>query len=291
MIRSMTGFGHCEYTENGITFTVEIKSVNHRYMDIFLRMPKQLSCFEEMVRTLIAGRIQRGKVDIYITYDDKSPQTQKVLLDENLAKAYCDALKNIAEELGLRDDISVSTLTRFPDILKVEKQDSDDMAGGILEKAVNGAIEILLDMRGNEGAKLKDSLLDNLLNIGNFIVKIQSKAPVVVKEYKEKLESRLSELIDLQRVDPARIATEVAIFADKCSIDEELVRLKSHIAQMREMLHGGSPVGKKADFLIQEMNREVNTIGSKSSDLEITRYVVELKSEIEKLREQIQNIE
>jgi len=287
----MTGFGHCEYTENDITFTVEIKTVNHRYTDIFLRIPKQISSFEDRVRSIITSRIQRGKIDVYINYDNKSSQSLQVLLDEKLAKAYCDALKRIADSLGLRDDISVSSLVRFPDILKVEKQDNDEYIGQVLDKAINQAIDVLLEMRAKEGEKLKDSLLANLSVIEEFTEKIRQKAPLVVKEYKEKLESRLSELIDIQRVDPARIAAEVALFADKCNIDEELVRLSSHIAQMRDMLNQGSPVGKKADFLIQEMNREVNTIGSKAGDLEITKNVVELKSEIEKLREQIQNIE
>ena len=291
MLRSMTGFGHCEYTENDITFTVEIKTVNHRYSDIFLRMPKQLSSFEDRVRSIVNSKIQRGKADIYITYDNKSSQAQEVILDEKLAQAYCSALKKISGELGLRDDVSASSLARFPEILKVEKRDSDDSIGQILEKTVNTAISELIGMRIKEGEKLKETLLLNLFTIEQFIAKIQHKAPMVVKEYKEKLEARLSELIDIQRVDASRIATEVAIFADKCSIDEELVRLRSHIIQMREMLDQGSPVGKKADFLIQEMNREVNTIGSKANDLEITRNVVELKNEIEKLREQIQNIE
>lgn len=291
MLRSMTGFGHCEYTENDITFTVEIKTVNHRYTDIFLRMPKQISSFEDRVRSIITSRIQRGKIDVYITYDNQSSQSLQVLLDEKLARAYCDALKRIAENLGLRDDISVSSLVRFPDIIRVEKQDNDEYIGSVLEKAIDKAIDALLEMRSKEGEKLKDSLMANLSVIEDYTQKIKQKAPFVVIEYKEKLESRLSELIDIQRVDPARIAAEVAIFADKCSIDEELVRLSSHISQMRDMLNEGSPVGKKADFLIQEMNREVNTIGSKASDLEITKNVVELKSEIEKLREQIQNIE
>lgn len=291
MLRSMTGFGHCEYTENDITFTVEIKTVNHRYTDIFLRMPKQISSFEDRVRSIITSRIQRGKIDVYITYDNQSSQSLQVLLDEKLARAYCDALKRIAENLGLRDDISVSSLVRFPDIIRVEKQDNDEYIGSVLEKAIDKAIDALLEMRSKEGEKLKDSLMANLSVIEDYTQKIKQKAPFVVIEYKEKLESRLSELIDIQRVDHARIAAEVAIFADKCSIDEELVRLSSHISQMRDMLNEGSPVGKKADFLIQEMNREVNTIGSKASDLEITKNVVELKSEIEKLREQIQNIE
>ncbi|MGI6084378.1 MAG: YicC/YloC family endoribonuclease [Acetivibrionales bacterium] len=291
MLKSMTGFGHCEYTENDITFTVEIKTVNHRYSDIFLRMPRQLSAFEEQIRSLASAKIQRGKIDIYITYDNKSSGFQEVMLDESLAKAYCNALRRISDDLGLRDDISATSIARFPDILKVEKQDNDEETGKILEKAFNTALEELLNMRAREGEKLKDSLLSNLSEIEKYIEKIQQKAPSVVTDYKEKLEARLSEIIDLQIVDPARLATEIALYADKCSIDEELVRLKSHIMQMREMLDEGSPVGKKADFLIQEMNREVNTIGSKASDLDITRNVVELKSEIEKLREQIQNIE
>lgn len=291
MLRSMTGFGHSEYTENDITFTVEIKTVNHRYTDIFLRMPKQLSTFEERIRSLISSKILRGKIDLYITYDNKSSRIQMVTLDEKLAQAYCDALRKVTQELGLRDDISASSLARFPDILKVEKQENEEEIGNILEKAVNIALIELLEMRTREGEKLKDSLLANLSAIEVFIGKIQEQAPLVVKDYKMKLEERLAELVDIQMVDPGRIATEVALFADKCSIDEELVRLKSHILQMKNMLNEGSPVGKKADFLIQEMNREVNTIGSKASNLEITRNVVELKSEVEKLREQIQNIE
>jgi len=291
MLRSMTGYGHCEYTENDISFTIEIKTVNHRYIDIFLKMPKQLSVFEDMIRSLVSAKIQRGKIDIYITYDNKSSDFQEVILDEGLAKAYCDALRKISDGLGLRDDISATSLARFPDILKVEKQENNEEVGKILEKAFSMALDELVQMRTREGEKLKESLLANLSTIEDYIEKIKEKAPLVVKEYKEKLEMRLNELIDIQRVDPARIATEVALFADKCSIDEELVRLKSHIIQMREMLDVGSPVGKKADFLIQEMNREVNTIGSKASNIDITRNVVELKSEIEKLREQIQNIE
>ncbi|MGI6050817.1 MAG: YicC/YloC family endoribonuclease [Acetivibrionales bacterium] len=291
MLRSMTGFGHSEYTENDITFTVEIKTVNHRYGDIYLRMPKQLSVFEEQIRSLVSKRIIRGKTDIYITYDNSSSQIQEVILDEKLAKAYCDALRRITQSLGVKDDINASTLARFPDILKVEKQDNEEEIAPILLKAVDLALDELIEMRINEGEKLKESLFANLSAIEVFLGKVQDKAPFVVMEYKSKLEERLSELIDIQMADPSRIATEVALFADKCSIDEEIVRMQSHIIQMRNMLNAGSPVGKKADFLIQEMNREVNTIGSKANNLEITNNVVELKNEIEKLREQIQNIE
>lgn len=291
MLRSMTGFGHSEHTVNDITFIAEIKSVNHRYCDIFIRMPKQLNVFEEKIRSLISSKMQRGKIDLYISYENNSSQTQEVILDEKLAQAYCDALKKTTQNLGLRDDITATSLTRFPDILKVEKKDYDEDIGIILETAVEKALHELMEMRAREGEKLKESLLFNLSSIETFMGRIQKQAPLVVKDYKEKLEGRLSELIDIQMADPTRIATEIALFADKCSIDEELVRMESHISQMRVMLNTGSPVGKKADFLIQEMNREINTIGSKASNLEITKNVVELKSEIEKLREQIQNIE
>jgi len=246
---------------------------------------------EEQVRSLVNDRIHRGKIDVYINYDNKSSNDQEVILDESLAKAYYSALKKITDNLGLRDDITASTIARFPDIIKVEKKEDNDYIAEILKKAVSVAIDEVIEMRTREGQKLKENLFDILDNIEKFIEKIEQKAPIVVEEYKEKLEQRLSELIDIQKVDPARIATEVALFADKCNIDEELTRLNSHISQMRDMLNAGSPVGKKADFLIQEMNREVNTIGSKANNLDITRNVVELKSEIEKLREQIQNIE
>jgi uncharacterized protein (TIGR00255 family) len=290
MIRSMTGFGYCEYSENGITFTIEIKTVNHRYFDIFLRMPKQISSFEDRVRSIISGRIQRGKVDVYITCDNKSEDASQVVLDERLAKAYSNALKTLANNLGLEDDVSVSILARFPDILKVENKEDDDRMGGILEKAVEKAVSSLIEMREKEGQRLKESMVLILETVKSYLNKVRERAPLIVKEHKEKLEVRLEELAGMS-VDPARLAVEVAIFADRCSIDEEIVRLGSHIDQMEDMLEQGSPVGKKLDFLIQEMNREVNTIGSKAGDLDITRYVVELKNEIEKLREQVQNIE
>jgi len=207
MLRSMTGYGHCEYTENDISFTIEIKTVNHRYIDIFLKMPKQLSVFEDMIRSLVSAKIQRGKIDIYITYDNKSSDFQEVIFDEGLAKAYCDALRKISDGLGLRDDISATSLARFPDILKVEKQENNEEVGKILEKAFSMALDELVQMRTREGEKLKESLLANLSTIEDYIEKIKEKAPLVVKEYKEKLEMRLNELIDIQRVDPARIAT------------------------------------------------------------------------------------
>jgi len=286
----MTGFGCYEYSEDDITFTIEIKTVNHRYFDLFLRMPKQIQAFEDRVRSIVSNKIQRGKVDVYITCDNKAEDAIDVVLDERLARAYSDALKAMADHLGIKDDISVSTLARFPDILKVEKKEDDERIGNILEKAVDQAVSSLVEMREKEGEKLKESMVLNLQNVRAYLDKVRERAPLVVREYKEKLEARIEELAGM-KVDPARLAMEVALFADKCSIDEEIVRLESHIDQMNDLLEKGSPVGKKLDFLIQEMNREVNTIGAKASDLDITRCVVELKSEIEKLREQVQNIE
>jgi len=286
----MTGFGCYEYSEDDITFTIEIKTVNHRYFDLFLRMPKQIQAFEDRVRSIVSNKIQRGKVDVYITCDNKAEDAIDVVLDERLARAYSDALKAMADHLGIKDDISVSTLACFPDILKVEKKEDDERIGNILEKAVDQAVSSLVEMREKEGEKLKGSMVLNLQNVRAYLDKVRERAPLVVREYKEKLEARIEELAGM-KVDPARLAMEVALFADKCSIDEEIVRLESHIDQMNDLLEKGSPVGKKLDFLIQEMNREVNTIGAKASDLDITRCVVELKSEIEKLREQVQNIE
>lgn len=290
MLRSMTGFGCYEYSEDDVTFTIEIKTVNHRYFDLFLRMPRQISAFEDRVRGIISSRIQRGKVDVYITCDDAGDDAVEVVPDERLAEAYCRALKSLADNLGIKDDLSVSTLARFPDILKVEKKENDERMGSILEKAVEEAVSSLIEMREREGERLKASMLLNLQNVKSFLDKVKERAPMVVKEYKQKLEVRIEELTGM-KIDPARLAMEVALFADKCSIDEEIVRLESHIGQMESLLDQGSPVGKKLDFLIQEMNREVNTIGAKASDLEITQCVVELKNEIEKLREQVQNIE
>lgn len=291
MLKSMTGFGHCERTENETTLTVEIRTVNHRYCDVYLRMPKQLNGFEEMARSAITSRVMRGKVDVFVTLDQKSAAVMQASVDETLAGSYVQALRTLADRFGLRDDISVTALARFPDIIRLEKREEDTDLEKLLVAAVTGAVDALLDMRGREGEKLGESLRANLRFIENQVTRIAAHAPTVVQDYRERLENRIQDLLDPQKLDPQRLATEVAIFADKCSIDEELVRLGSHIVQMDDMLEAGSPVGKKLDFLIQEMNREVNTIGSKASSLEITKTVVEIKSEIEKMREQIQNIE
>ena len=292
MLKSMTGYGRCEYQDSNLRMTVELKSVNHRYCEVFIRMPRQLGSFEARIRTLIMERISRGKIGVFLNWDNLSDQAKEVILDEGLAKAYYNALMKISAGLGLRDDISSSTLAKFPDILKVEKKDEDDEAiWAVIKTAVNDALGRQIIMREKEGEKLQKSLSDILCSIESHVSFLETREPVVVREYRDKLSARIQELMENNVVDETRLAMEVAIFADRCCITEELVRLKSHISQFRDIMNMNGAVGKKMDFLLQEMNREVNTIGSKSNDLEITIHVVELKCEIEKVRELIQNIE
>lgn len=292
MIKSMTGFGRGENSQNGKEFTVEIKTVNHRYSDIFVKMPRQISFMEDKVRELVGKAISRGKIDVFITYYNYSEDAKHVAFDESLANAYIKAVEELRDKYGLKDDITVSLISKYPDVLKVEQAEEDEeLLWSLLKVSVNKAIEALVKMREIEGEGLKNVLLDRADYIESVIGEIAKRAPEIPKEYKLKLTTRIKDLMDQQTIDENRLATEVAIFADRCSIDEELVRLSSHINQMREAFSLNQPVGRKLDFLVQEMNREINTIGSKANDLSITKHVVELKSEIEKIREQIQNIE
>jgi uncharacterized protein (TIGR00255 family) len=292
MIRSMTGYGRGEAREEGREFLVEIKTVNHRYSDIFIKIPRQIAFLEEKVRDLIGKSLSRGKIDVYITYENFREESNLVLINESLAKTYIKALERLRDSFNLSDDISVSLIAKFPDVLKVEQVEEDEYKiWELLKSAIDKALESVIAMRENEGEKLKTDLLERLSNIERTIKAIFVRAPDVVTEYKQKLEKRIKELLEQQTIDESRIAAEVALFADRCSIDEEIVRLRSHTSQLAKMCDESLPVGRKLDFLIQEMNREVNTIGSKANDLIITKSVVELKSEIEKMREQIQNIE
>ncbi len=292
MIKSMTGFGRGEYVQDGREFTVEIKTVNHRYSDVFIKMPRQIGFLEDKVRGLVGKAISRGKIDVFVTYYNYSENSKFVTFDEALAKAYIAAVESLRDQYELRDDISVSLISRYPDVLKVEQNEEDeDILWNMLKIAVENALSSLVSMREHEGEELKKVLLERAAYIESVVADISKRAPEVPKEYKLKLDARLKELLEQQTIDENRLATEVAIFADRCSIDEELIRLASHIGQMREALNLDLPVGRKMDFLIQEMNREINTIGSKANDLAITKNVVEVKSEIEKIREQIQNIE
>ncbi len=293
MVRSMTGFGRGTCNESGKEFTVEIKSVNHRYIDFYIKLPRQIAYLEERIREVVSKSIFRGKVDIFISFEDRSEDSKSVMLDEALAGAYIQAIEKLKGKYGLKDDLSVSLISRFPDVLKIEKtEDDEEQLWSILNKALEAAVASLLQMREKEGNELRSSLLQKADYMESIISQITNRSPEVVIEYKQKLENRIKDLLNQQTVDENRLAMEVAIFADRCSIDEELVRLGSHLSQLRDILSiKKQPVGRKLDFLVQEINREINTIGSKSNDIMITKNVLELKSETEKIREQIQNME
>jgi uncharacterized protein (TIGR00255 family) len=292
MIKSMTGYGRGVSQEGDKEFQVEIKTLNHRYIDIFIKMPRQISFLEDRVREMVVKSLSRGKIDVYITYKDAEETAKLVSVDKSIAGSYINAVKKLRDEFFLKDDISVSLISQFPDVFHIENVEEDeDAIWSVLQIAVQNALDSLIEMREIEGESLKSELDKKAAGLESIIDEISFRSPEVVKEYKVKLENRINELLEQQTIDEARIATEVAIFADKCSIDEEIARLRSHILQLVETLGLKEPVGRKLDFIIQEMNREINTIGSKANDLEITKKVVEVKSEIEKMREQAQNIE
>ena len=293
MIRSMTGFGRGEAGDDVRLFVVEMKSVNHRYNDIVVRMPKRLSYFEEKVKDLVKNEIKRGRVELYISLENIGEGDTDIALNLPLAQKYLTCLKEIQEKLQIVDDISVSLLAKFPDVIKVETAEEDeDKLWLCLKEASQKALQLLMNMREDEGKKLSEDIENRCDYISEIIKTIEKRSPQVVLEYKEKLRERVNELLDDSvQIDETRLNTEVVVYADKSAITEETVRLNSHIYQLKKALTEKQPVGRKLDFLIQEMNREVNTIGSKSNDLEIVSHVVELKSELEKIREQVQNIE
>jgi uncharacterized protein (TIGR00255 family) len=291
LIKSMTGFGRGEFSQGASTFSVDVRSVNHRYSDVSVRMPRAMSVLEEKVREFVTEKISRGKVDVYINYNTFG-QNSQVKLDTNLAKAYVDSLNTLKEMFGIRDDISLSLLTRFPDIMALETVEMDmDELWVMLKQALEMAFNALVEMRQREGERLKNDLLEKLVNVKGFVGNIKEKSYSIVDEYKNKLYDRIKELTKDIQIDENRLLTEVAVFADKSSIDEELVRLESHLEELQKALNIKGSVGKKLDFIIQEMNREVNTIGSKITDLGILNNVISIKTEIEKIREQVQNIE
>ena len=292
MIKSMTGFGRCEIAENNRKFTVEMKSVNHRYLDVNIKMPKKLNFFESAIRGELKNYISRGKVDIFITYEDFSEDNSSVRYNRELAEEYLGYLQQMAEDFGLDNDIRVSTLSKYPEVFTMEEQNVDEEElWKELQKAVQGAAEMFVQTRITEGDQLRQDLvvkLDNMLSLVDFIAE---RSPKIVAEYRQRLEDKVRELLGDNTVDEARLLTEVTIFADKVCVDEELVRLRSHIETTKKTLLEGGTIGRKLDFIAQEMNREANTTLSKSNDLEISNCAIELKTEIEKVREQIQNIE
>lgn len=293
MIKSMTGFGRCEVMEENRRFTVEMKGVNHRYLDANIRMPKKLNFFETSIRGLLKQSVQRGKVDIFITYEDLSESQMTLKYNEALAGEYLSYFKKMAEDFSLENDIRVSALSRYPEILTMEEQtlDEEELWKG-LKKALDGAIAQFVETRGIEGENLKKDLTGKLDGMLKLVERIEERAPQIIAEYRKKIESKVKELLEDTQIEDSRIAAEVVIFADKICTDEEVVRLKSHVEHMKEsLLSDENGIGRKLDFIAQEMNREANTILSKANDLEISNLGIELKTEIEKIREQIQNIE
>lgn len=292
MIKSMTGFGRCEIQEGDRKITVEMKAVNHRYLDINIKMPKKLSFFEAAIRNELKNFMQRGKVDIFITYEDYTESNVCVRYNKDLAAEYMGYLQKMAKDFSLDNDIRVSALSRYPEVLTMEEQTIDETElWNILKKAVIGAAEGFVAARIKEGENLRNDLIDKLEGMKKNVEFISGRSPQIIAEYKQKLEEKVKALLEDTKVDESRLLMEVTLFADKACVDEELVRLRSHIDATKEALQEGGGIGRKLDFIAQEMNREANTILSKASDLEVTNCAINLKTEIEKVREQIQNIE
>ena len=292
MVKSMTGFGRCEISEGDRKMTVEMKSVNHRYLDVAIKMPKKLNFFESAIRSLLKTYIQRGKVDVFITYEDLSEANTTLRYNQALAAEYLKYLNQMAEEFHLEQDVKVSALSRYPEVLVMEEvQEDEEELWKLLEKAVKGACEQFVETRIREGENLKRDLLIKLDELLEHVAYVEERSPQIVAEYREKLTEKVKELLADTQMEESRIAAEVTIYADKICVDEEIVRLKSHIKHTKETLEKEDSVGRKLDFIAQEMNREANTILSKSNDLEVSNHAIELKTGIEEVREQIQNIE
>ena len=292
MIRSMTGYGSAKGTVEGLEIQVELKSVNNRYLDASVRLPRSFLFAEEMVKSRVQKHISRGKVDVFVSVDTGAAGDMTVRVNEGLARGYLEAIRHIAAAYGLPDDLTAQGLGRFPDVLSVEKRDLDAEAiSAGMGEIVEAALRDFDNMREREGEKLRDDVLGRLETIGDLVAQVEETAPETVAAYRRRLEQKMAEVLGTAGIDENRILAEAAIFADRIAVDEETVRLRSHMSQLREMVNGRSPIGRKLDFLIQEFNREANTIGSKCQNSEIAHVVVDLKSEIEKIREQIQNIE
>ena len=292
MIKSMTGFGRSEIAEGDRKITVEMKSVNHRYLDVNIKMPKKLNFFETSIRNALKQYIQRGKVDIFITYEDYTESNLCVKYNRELAAEYMKYLEQMSEDFALDNDVRVSALSRYPEVLSMEEQTIDEEElWQMLEKAISKAAEGFVETRLKEGEHLREDLTGKLDGMLAHVEYITERSPEIIAQYRQKLEDKVKELLGDVQIDENRLLMEVTIFADKVCVDEELVRLRSHIETTKESLLQGGGIGRKLDFIAQEMNREANTILSKTNDLEISNRAIELKTEIEKVREQIQNIE
>ena len=292
MIRSMTGYGKSESVIDNMTVSLEVKSVNHRFFEFSIRLPKTYSFLEDRLKSLFQSKVSRGKLDVYLNIDCGEIGNTKIEINHSYAKSYINALKELSQTFGIKDDISVSTIARNSDIFNITKESIDeDIVWDAVSMVANQAIDAFVFMRENEGARLVNDVKSHVVQILKRVEFVELKSPETVKAYREKIEKKVRELIGDVHVDEQRLITETAIFADKVAVCEETVRLRSHIDQLVELLDSGDAVGRKLDFIVQEMNREANTIGSKCQNIEVSRATVDIKSEIEKIREQIQNIE
>ena len=291
MIRSMTGYGRGNISKNEREYQIEIKSVNHRYLDISAKMPRQLSYLEDAIKKEIASKVKRGKIDVFITFNNNSLEGRTIKINTELAHAYIEELKRLSEKEKILSDIQVTEISKYPDVLNIQNEQDDDKIKEELIEVLNDAIENFISMRQTEGSKISEDLLKRLDYIEVKVNEISKLSTGLIEEYVVKLEARIKEILKDQEIDKQRLAQEVVIYADKCSVEEEITRLNSHILQFKNLLNSEEAVGKKLDFIVQEMNRETNTIGSKANNLDITNRVIDLKTEIENIREQIQNIE
>ena len=292
MIRSMTGYGRYQDTVDGMDITVEIKAVNHRYYEYSSRLPRAYGFLDDKLKAYLQGSISRGKVDVYVFIDTADAPGSRVTVNHSLVQGYLKALGEIAETYGLRNDVSVMSLARYPDLLTVHREAEDEEAVWAAVRTVaDVALNRFLQMREKEGEKLQEDILSRAAAILEAVGQVEERSPQTVREHMDKVQARMRELLGTATVDEQRLLTEAALFADKIAVAEETVRLRSHISLLEHMLAGNEAVGRKLDFLVQEINREANTIGSKAQDVQLARVVVDIKAEIEKIREQIQNIE
>ena len=291
MIKSMTGYGKANLSKNLREYQIEIKSVNHRYLDISVKMPRKLSYLEEVIKKEISTKVKRGKIDVFITFENNSAEGKEININAGLAKMYIDQLKELAEKENILADIQVTEISKFPDVLNIQNNQEDETIKDELLEVTKNAVENLVQMRQVEGKQIATDLLERLENIQTKVNEISKLSTGLIEEYIVKLEERIKQILKDQEIDQSRLAQEVVIYADKCSIQEEVTRLNSHISQFKTMLDSDEAIGKKLDFIIQEMNRETNTIGSKANNLDITNSVIDMKTEIENIREQVQNIE
>ena len=291
MIKSMTGYGRAKLSKDDREYQIEIKSVNHRYLDISVRIPKQLSYLEETIKKEIAKKVKRGIIDVFVTFENNSLEGKEIKINTELAKAYIDELKKLAEKENILSDIQVTEISKYPDVLNIQSSQDDEKITEEVLETITIATDNLVQMRETEGNKISEDLLKRLNIINKKVEEIAKLSTGLIEEYVVKLKERINEILKNQEIDKTRLAQEVVIYADKCSIEEEVTRLNSHISQYKNLLNSYEAIGKKQDFIIQEMNRETNTIGSKANNLEITNGVIDIKTEIENIREQVQNIE